>query len=56
VFKLLSDINISINPTKAFIGYLLVKLLRQKVNLLGLATTKDKLKAIIALSFPTTLS
>jgi len=56
VFTLLDKTNISINPAKAFIGYPSVQLLGQKVDSLGLSTAEDKLRAIAALSFPTTLS
>jgi len=56
VFTLLNKTNISINPTKAFIGYPSIQLLGQKVDSLGLSTAEDKLRAITALSFPITLS
>ena len=44
--------NIAIQPIKAFIRYPSVKLLGQKIDSLGLATTKEKLKAISSLHFP----
>ena len=56
VFRLLNDVNISINPAKAYVGYPSVQLLGQKVDSFGLSTAEDKLKAIAALSFPATLS
>ena len=48
--------NISINPKKAFVGYLLVKLLGQKVDSFGLSTDEEKLRAIAQLDFPYTLN
>ena len=56
IFGLFARFNISINPKKAFIGYLSVTLLGQKVNSLGLATSEEKLRAISNLAFPKTLS
>lgn len=55
IFGVLRSNNISIKPTKAFIGYPSVQLLGQKVDSLGLATTEEKLKAIAKLKFPRTL-
>lgn len=55
VFDVLKKNNISVKPTKAFIGYPSVRLLGQKVDSLGLATTEEKLAAIAKLKFPTTL-
>ena len=52
VFSVLRDNNISIKPTKAFIGYPSVSLLGQKVDSLGLATAVEKLRAIAKLRFP----
>ena len=46
--------NIIIKGKKYFISYLLVAILRKKVNSFGLSTTKEKLKAIIKLAFPKT--
>ena len=56
VFSLFMDSGISVNPSKAFLGYPSVQLLGQKVDSLGLWTAEDKLQAISKLSFPTTLS
>ena len=55
VFTVLRENNISIKPTKAFLGYPSVSLLGQKVDSLGLATSEEKLKAIAKLHFPRTL-
>lgn len=55
VFGVLKENNISIKPSKAFVGYPSVKLLGQKVDSLGLATAEEKLAAISKLKFPTTL-
>ena len=55
VFSTLRDNNVSIKPTKAFLGYPSVRLLGKKVDSLGLATTEDKLAAIAKLKFPRTL-
>ena len=56
VFSLFQANGISVNPTKAFLGYPSVHLLGQKVNSFGLATADDKLEAISQLDFPRTLS
>ena len=56
VFNLFVDSGISVNPSKAFLGYPSVQLLGQKVDSLGLWTAEDKLKAISKLAFPDTLS
>ena len=55
VFEVLKQNNISIKPTKAFIGYPSVSLLGQKVDSLGLATADEKLRAIARLRFPSNL-
>ena len=55
VFKILNSYNISLKPTKAFIGYPSVQLLGQRVDALELTTAQDKLEAITALEFPKTL-
>ena len=46
VFDLFQSNGILINPTKAFLGYLSVHLLGQKVNSFGLSMAEDKLEAI----------
>ena len=56
VFELFVKSGISVNPSKAFLGYPSVQLLGQKVDSLGLWTAEDKLKAISKLAFPETLS
>ena len=56
VFELFVISGISVNPSKAFLGYPSVQLLGQKVDSLGLWTAEDKLKAIFKLAFPETLS
>ena len=56
VFDLFVRSGISVNPSKAFLGYPSVQLLGQKVDSLGLWTAEDKLKAISKLAFPETLS
>ena len=55
LFLLLVKYNVAISAKKAFLGYLDVSLLNQKVNSLGLATSKEKLKAISGLHYPKTL-
>ena len=55
VFSVLKQNNISVKPSKAFLGYPTVHLLGQKVDSLGLATTEQKLAAISKLKFPKTL-
>ena len=55
VFAALQEHNIYIKPTKLFVGFPSVHLLGQKVDALGLTTTKEKLEAITRLSFPKTL-
>ena len=52
IFRLFSQIGISIKASKAFLGYLTVQLLGQKVDLFGLVTAEDKLLAISRLEFP----
>lgn len=55
VFVLCTVYNISIKPTKTFLGYTEINLLEQQVNLIGLFTTKSKLKIIAKIKFPSTL-
>lgn len=55
IFTMLTENNISIKPTKAFLGYPTVQLLGQKVTSFGLSTSEDKLKAISKLKFPLNL-
>ena len=55
VFQLLIEANIKLLAKKLFIRYLLVQLLGQRVDALGLLTPTEKLEAIAKLSFPKTL-
>ena len=55
LFQVFTAVNVSISPTKTFLGYPDVNLLRQQVNSLGLSTALDKLKAISSLSYPSTI-
>ena len=55
VFSVFSSVGISINPSKAFIGFPSIRLLGQHVDSLGLSTAAEKLEAIASLEFPTTL-
>ncbi len=52
IFQLFVKREISIKPSKAFLGYPTVSLLGQRVNSFGLATAEEKLKAIAQLKFP----
>ena len=56
VFATLDKINIHLSPKKSFLGYLSVRLLSQRVDALGLATSSEKLATISNLAFPRTLS
>ena len=51
VFLILVRYNITIKGKKYFISYLLVIILRKKVNSFSLFITKEKLEAIIKLAF-----
>ena len=55
LFQLFSSVGISINPTKAFLGYPSIRILGQHVDSLGLSTDAEKLEAISRLQFPETL-
>lgn len=55
VFSRLNAINITLSPSKTYIGFTNVKLLGQKVSSLGMTTTADRAKALVQLSFPKTL-
>jgi hypothetical protein len=56
VFQDLENLRVCLAPEKAYIGYPSVKLLGQRVDGLGMSTTDEKLKALVDLKFPTTLS
>ncbi|KAL3428067.1 hypothetical protein PVAG01_01576 [Phlyctema vagabunda] len=55
IFALFVRLGITIKPSKTFLGFPTVQLLGQHIDSLGLATSEDKLKAIAAIKFPTTL-
>src|SRR5205814_9932466 len=55
LFQLFSKMNISINPSKAFIGYPSIRILCQHTDSLGLSTEAVKLEAISRLQLPETL-
>ena len=55
LFQLFASVNISINPKKAFLGYLSIRILGQHVDSLRLSTDAKKLEAISHLQFPETL-
>ena len=55
LFQIFVEYNISISPTKTFLGYPNVKLLGRRVDSLGMATPEDKLKAISEITYPATL-
>ena len=55
LFQLFIEYNITVSPSKTFLGYLDVQLLGRKVNSFGLISLEDKLKAIAQLQYPTTL-
>ena len=51
ILDVFSRFKIKFNFRKLFLGYLFIKLLKQKVNGLELITAENKLKAISSLSF-----
>ena len=55
LFSLLRAKNVSLAPTKSFLGYPSVMLLGQRVDSLGMTTAEEKIQAITALKFPRTL-
>lgn len=55
LFQLFVEHNISISPTKTFLGYPNVNLLGRRVDSFGMATAEDKLKAISDIVYPSTL-
>ncbi len=55
IFSLFVKRDIFIKFSKAFLKYLTVQLLRQKISLLRLTTDKEKLKTIVCLTFLYTL-
>ena len=55
LFTLLRSKNVSLAPTKSYLGYPSVMLLGQRVDSLGITTAEEKIRAITALKFPGTL-
>lgn len=55
IFELFRARRVSLSPTKSFIGYPSVTLLGQRVDGLGMSTSKEKIQAITNLRFPETL-
>ena len=55
LFNIFLRYNISIQPTKSYLNYPNIALLRQCVNSLGLSTSKEKLKVVRLLKYPETL-
>ena len=51
LFALCRSKRISLSPRKSFLGYSSIVLLGQRVNSLGLSTSKEKIAAITSLSF-----
>ena len=56
IFSLFEKKRVVLAPKKAFIGYPSVKLLGQKVDMFGMSTSEEKLKAITSIAFPESLS
>jgi hypothetical protein len=56
VFRILSDLGITLKAKKCFLGFHSVKLLGNLVDRLGLTTTEAKAEAVSNIPFPTTLS
>ena len=56
VFQTLSDMNIHLTPTKAFLEYPSVQLLDQHIDILRLTISENKLTAIRNLKFSRTLA
>ena len=55
VFALFDKLNIALKPSKTYLNYPTISLLRQKVDRFGLSTAQKKLAAIFRLKFPLTL-
>ena len=55
LFTILVKFNVSISPTKTYLGYPDISLLGQKVNSFGLVTAEEKLRAISNLIYLVTL-
>ena len=52
IFNLFDKMNIALKPSKSYIGYPTVALLKQKVDNFGLNISVDKLEIIRAIKFP----
>jgi len=55
LFTLLRSKNVSLAPSKSYLGYPSVLLLGQRVDSLGMTTSEEKIHAITSLRFPATL-
>lgn len=55
LFQLLRERRASLSPGKSFLGFPSVTLLGQRVDSLGMSTSEEKVKAITALRFPSSL-
>ena len=55
IFKLFTNLNISLSSTKFFLDYFTIQLLELKVDVFDLSTSKKKLKIIFDLKFSKTL-
>ena len=55
LFQVFTSVNVSISPTKTFLGYPDINLLGQRVNSFRLLTALEKLKAISLLTYPSTV-
>ena len=51
IFKLFNKMRITFNKRKLYLGYLLIILLKQKVNNLSLLILKEKIKVILKFKF-----
>jgi hypothetical protein len=56
VFQILSDLGITLNAKKCFLGFHSIELLGYLVDRLGLSTTEAKAEAVSKIPFPTTLA
>ena len=55
LFMLLRSENITLAPTKSYLGYPSLMLLGQRVDSLGMTTAEEKIRAITALKVPSSL-
>lgn len=56
VFSLFEKFNVALKPSKTFLKYSTITLLRQKIDSFEMSTSIEKLKTILRLKFPLTLS